>query len=46
MRLYEQVKKYNIRLETIVSSFKVHKNEIVILPDDLKKAAKRIKNVL
>ena len=43
---YEQVKKYNIRLETIVSSFKVHKNEIGILPEDLKEAAERIKNVL
>lgn len=46
MRLYEQVKKYNIRLEAIVSSFNSHKNEIGILPDDLKEAAERIKKVL
>lgn len=43
---YEEVKKYNIRLEEIVSQFNLHKNEIGILPDDLKEAAERIKNVL
>ena len=46
MRLYEQVKKYNIDLEEIVSQFNIHKNEIGILPNDLKEATERIKNVL
>lgn len=43
---YEQVKKYNIDLEEIVSQFNIHKNEIGILPNDLKEATERIKNVL